>query len=472
MWLVAAVGTLKPLLSKAKRFGRSAKGNTTIIFGLSSTLLVAAAGGGVDFSRSTAARAHMQDAADAAVLRGAVMAKQGEVKAQAAADQAFAYNLKDANIENLEGDLAVKVIGNMTEVTYTATGKVDSLFLGLVGMEKVNVSVFAKAQTIMRKAEIALVLDDSGSMDSGGRMTNLKSSVDSVLANLLNDKGINASDTKVAVVPFDSRVKITPATDLNYVNYGQASYADIKCHNSSCSNLTYRVSYDNGYGPRSAYNLTVKNSNGYNRTVTMPAISDQKSQWDGCLIDRDQSYDVNETAANPTTGVALYHARPCVSASSNYTQSPSLSPVRGLTTDIADTRDYVSKLDPSNMTNITIGLQWGLEVLSPSQPFGGGVAFDDTETLKYMIVVTDGENTSNRWSGTASTINARTTLACERAKALGVTVYVVRVMAGNSTMLRNCASKTDYYYDLSSASQLNSALTDVFNSIKTTRLTQ
>jgi len=45
-------------------------------------------------------------------------------------------------------------------------------------------------------------------------------------------------------------------------------------------------------------------------------------------------------------------------------------------------------------------------------------------------------------------------------------------MEGNSTLLSECANKTDYYYDLSNATQLNQALKDVFEAIKKTRLTK
>ncbi|WP_162148394.1 pilus assembly protein [Asticcacaulis sp. YBE204] len=449
-------------------FWRDKRGNTTMIFGLSAISLVSAAGAGIDFSRAESQRSALQDAADAAVLRGALLSKQGTSTAQTAANTVFTQNLAGSDVSGATGSLALTTSGNMMTATYTGTANVKTMFLGLVNMSTLKITAVAKAQTIMRKAEIALVLDDSGSMGNDAtRMANLKSSVDSVLADLL-DNGVNKSETKVSIVTFDSRVKVAAATNYTWVDYGQAEYVNIKCNNTSCSNTTYTVSYDNGYGARAAYSLTLKNPNGNNKTITMPAIADAKSKWDGCLVDRDQSYDVNETT--PSGSTALYPARPCYPYSG--VDSPSLSPVSALSTDIAAARTYVKNLDPSGNTNITIGVQWGLETLSSSSPYTGGVAFKDTEVLKYMIIVTDGENTSNRWTSSTSSINARTALACQRAKDLEVTVYVVRVLQGDSTLLKNCASKTDYFYDLKSTSDLNSALTDVFNSIKSTRLTQ
>ncbi|MDC7683927.1 pilus assembly protein [Asticcacaulis sp. BYS171W] len=464
----------KPLMTKlaqaVKALWRDRRGNTTMIFGLSALTLVSAAGAGIDFSRAESQRSNLQDAADAAVLRGALLSKQGLTTAQTAANTVFAQNLVGTDLTGATGSLALTTSGNMMTATYTASASVKTMFLGLVNMSNLKISAVAKAQTIMRKAEIALVLDDSGSMGNDpSRLTNLKSSVDSVLADLLTN-GVNKSETKVSVVPFDSRIKVTPSTSYAWVDYGQAAYTNIQCNNSSCSNTTYSVTYANGYGARAAYSLTLKNPNGNNKTITMPAIADAKSKWEGCLIDRDQAYDVNETAPSGTT--ALYPARPCTG---NLQDSSDLSLVREMSTDIAAARAHVQNMKSSGGTNITIGVQWGLETLSPSAPYTGGVAFKDTEVLKYMIIVTDGENSANRWyvgENYNSYINARTALACQRAKDLEITVYVVRVLQGDSTLLKNCASKTAYYYDLKSTSDLNSALSDVFNSIKSTRLTQ
>jgi Mg-chelatase subunit ChlD len=89
-----------------------------------------------------------------------------------------------------------------------------------------------------------------------------------------------------------------------------------------------------------------------------------------------------------------------------------------------------------------------------------------------MIIITDGQNTDSRWFKNTVDIDKRTKLACEAANAQGITVFVVRVMEGNSDLLKDCATKDEYYYDLTSASQLNTALSSVFEAIKKTRLTQ
>jgi nitric oxide reductase activation protein len=113
-----------------------------------------------------------------------------------------------------------------------------------------------------------------------------------------------------------------------------------------------------------------------------------------------------------------------------------------------------------------------MEVLSPPDPFTGGVPFRDASTQKFMILVTDGQNTRNRFTSNTAQIDARTALACEAAKAENITVFVVRVVEGNSELLRKCATRPEYFYDLTSATQLNEALKEVFKAMKKARLTK
>jgi len=145
-----------------------------------------------------------------------------------------------------------------------------------------------------------------------------------------------------------------------------------------------------------------------------------------------------------------------------------------MTTSISSTKTYVNNLVANGNTNITVGVQMGMELLSPDTPYTQGVAWGDEDMDKYMIVVTDGDNTADRWYGSSqsSSIDARTALACQAAKDKGITLFVVRVMDGNSDMLQKCATKTIYYYDLSSASQLSAAMSDIFLRIGKLRIVQ
>jgi len=185
-----------------------------------------------------------------------------------------------------------------------------------------------------------------------------------------------------------------------------------------------------------------------NSTDTLLGVG--TNNWSGCVIDRTQPYDVQSDAPVAATPATLYPAAKCA--------TNSLLPIWDLTTDIAGARTYAAKMTPAGNTNVTIGIQWGMEVLTPTAPFTNGALFSDKSVSKYMIVLTDGLNTQNRWTTTSATIDARTALACTAAKNLGITVFTVRLEAGNSAMLSACASQSGYYYNLSNSTQISGAL--------------
>jgi hypothetical protein len=112
-------------------------------------------------------------------------------------------------------------------------------------------------------------------------------------------------------------------------------------------------------------------------------------------------------------------------------------------------------------TNVTIGLTWAWHTLSSTAPLTEGVTYGTPNVTKFIILLTDGDNTQNRWTTSQSAIDLRTQTACANVKAAGIQLYTVRVIDGNADLLRNCATNTSMYYDVQDASQLAS----VFNTI-------
>jgi Flp pilus assembly protein TadG len=544
------------------RFQSHQGGNVAIIFGLSAVFLVAITGGAIDFARINDARNKMQDAADIAVLRGALTASQGETISSKAAQQAFDDNFNDRDITLGEHSLKKTVVSNVSKLNYTATGTIKPIFLGFVGLgADQTLTVNSVAQSEVNPFELALVLDITTSMNQYSKLSNLKSSVNSVLDSLLDANGKNSSDVKVGVVPFNTQVRLPVSSSYSYVDYSKCATTETNnahasgvpsgvyysclaayqvynaictnakstnkssCLSSAASKMFYRVDTSAGvYSAFAVANENIANNNYtlYNYTVTLtvdptthkvtnvptpgipltkqastayqyytpptgytaftktPIFPTYASTWaiastGGCVTDRGQPYDVSDTTYISGVPDSAYQAADCDNLSNNI---PTLTTIQDMTTDISSTKKYVSDLVAGGMTNITVGVQMGMELLSPDAPYTQGVAWHDPEMDKYMIVVTDGENTQNRWvpystkSSVVADIDKRTALACQAAKDKGITVFVVRVMEGNSDMLKTCASKTIYYYDLSSASQLSATMADIFMRIGKLRIVQ
>lgn len=227
----------------------------------------------------------------------------------------------------------------------------------------------------------------------------------------------------------------------------------------------YEQGYWNGYDANIANNWDYSIfGNTIKRNATIPATTASRSSWTGCLTDREQNFDTNAEAANSSNINSLYIAKPC-----DYMPLETVLP---LTLDIAKAKAKVTALSPAGYTNITIGIQYGMEVLSPNAPMTGGSNFDDLKNKKFMVIITDGFNNRNRFTGDVAEVDKRTALACVAAKAKGITLFVVRLEEGNSELLKTCASTPPYYYNLTSASQLSSALSSMFTAIGNSRLTK
>ena len=565
------------------KFRGQVRGNVTITVALSILPITAAIGGGVDFANVENARARLQDAADSAAIAAALDTSGTLSGQQTAADKSFNANITGVkNLTGASGSLAAATVNNVQTMSYAATAHVQTYVLGLVGMKTVDIAALAKSGVSINSAEIAFVLDNTGSMADNNKMTALKASLDTTLASLLDSTGANSGHTKVALVPFDTQVALNNVASMtNYTGSFQsvsqgwtctslstAQCASVTSNNSYLTNwisqnysasaattatanivtytrsqngyyyvysaayfanpsyspscrshcssnylypyLTYYYdapyngsgvmlgsSYDSlqgyytsstgsytpsqigysGYGRysgsltygyptaggfNSGASTVYMDNNTINSTDTLLGVG--SANWSGCVIDRTQPYDVQSDAPVSTTAATLYPAAKCA--------TNSLLPIMDLTTDIAAARTYAAKMSPAGNTNITIGIQWGMEVLSPSAPFTGGAQFTDKSVNKYMIVLTDGLNTQNRWTTTSTQIDARTALACTAAKNLGITVFTVRLEQGNSSMLQACATQTGYYYNLSNSSQISGALGSIMKSIKKVRLTQ
>jgi Mg-chelatase subunit ChlD len=177
-------------------------------------------------------------------------------------------------------------------------------------------------------------------------------------------------------------------------------------------------------------------------------------------MDRDQNNDVLATATGSGSATA-YRAN---QASACPTAMMSLS------SDWTALNAKIDAMVPTGNTNVTIGLQTAWQTLSPAAPFNAEPPRADLD--KVIILLTDGQNTQNRWSNTSSTIDARTQKACDNAKASNIKLYTVRVIDGNAALLKGCASKPEMYYEVAQASQLNNVFSAIAQNLANLRISK
>jgi uncharacterized protein YegL len=272
-------------------------------------------------------------------------------------------------------------------------------------------------------------------MSSSNKMTQLKLAAKDLLKTLQN-AAKKPEDIKVGIVPF--------ATDVNVgtsnVNASWIRWDLWEAANGTCSKSSYK-------------NKTACQKN--NGTWT-PA---NKNTWNGCVWDRDQSYDVNNSAVSinlPATQYPAHQASNCPAS------------MLTMTNDWTALNNKVDAMTPTGNTNVTIGLQVAFQMLSPVAPFNASAPKPDLD--KVIILLTDGDNTQNRWSTSQTSIDNRTKLACANVKAANIKLYTVRVINGNATLLKDCATNPNMYYDVQNAAQLSAVFSTIAQNLANLRL--
>jgi hypothetical protein len=178
------------------------------------------------------------------------------------------------------------------------------------------------------------------------------------------------------------------------------------------------------------------------------------------VIDRDQNYDTLDTL--PTSDTATQYPAD---------QDCSITDIMPLSYDWTALNSKIDSMVASGNTNTGIGLQWGWNMLVPGAPLSAAAA-PATNLDKVIVFLTDGENTENRWSSDGNTIDARTTLICNNIKTSGIKVYSVRVIDGNSTLIKACATEPGMYYSVSNASQLTTVFQSIAQALSNLRISQ
>jgi hypothetical protein len=176
-----------------------------------------------------------------------------------------------------------------------------------------------------------------------------------------------------------------------------------------------------------------------------------------------------------------------------------LQKILPLTNNKATLLSYINGMVATGNTHIAIGAAWGWRTLSPSAPYTEGVAYDNQDWQKALVLMTDGLNTTpsnntyHKSNYTAynflirnqlGTTNAaasetaqdnRTELVCQRIKDAGIRVYAI-LLEENSTRAKNlmkaCASDPSLYFESPTSSQLQSVFTAVAQDLSNLRLSK
>ncbi|MFH0298829.1 TadE/TadG family type IV pilus assembly protein [Bradyrhizobium sp. 31Argb] len=179
-------------------------------------------------------------------------------------------------------------------------------------------------------------------------------------------------------------------------------------------------------------------------TPATAAARPAHSTWTGCVNDRDQDHDTENidpgSAVNDGTPSKRFYAEQwsdCLPA----TITPMSNQWQTL-------KNQISAMTPSGNTNQAVGLAWGWQSLSTTNGPIAAKAKESTYVYKdYIVLLSDGLNTQNRWSTSQSSIDTRQDILCGNIKkdtTNPVTVFTIQVNINNadpkSQVLQDCVT--------------------------------
>ena len=210
-------------------------------------------------------------------------------------------------------------------------------------------------------------------------------------------------------------------------------------------------------------------------TVAAPA----HSTWNGCITDRGDPANDNTPSAQNTDQLVT---TPSAAAPTTLFPADQYlycdTQMLGMSYNWTALNALVDKMQPNGSTNQPIGLVWAWQALTTGDPLNSP-AITDNSTKQFIILLSDGLNTQDRWYGDGSTtstqVDARMYTAaggtCANIKAAGIVIYMIQVNVNSadptSTVMKNCASSPSNFFMLTTSGQI----IDTFATIGT-QLTQ
>ena len=498
---------------------RDRRGSITPAFAVMMLPLTMLAGFSIDLARAHEGRAKLQDAVDAAAL---ALAHQPYGTPMATLrQQAQTWIAADLHDSDVVLPVGVNVTQSNGQLLLSANTTEPAMVSGLVGLSQFNLAADSTVKWGLNHVEVALVLDNTGSMSANNKLPTLTSSAQTLVNTLLQQAGNDPNAVKISIVPFSMTVNV----GSQYQNQPWMS----------------------GVMP-AAYGSDIFNTAGTNRFTLFSQLN---KTWGGCVESRLTPYDVQDTAptagtpgslfvpyfapdepdtpnsgngvfynnylsdalsGNPTWqqrqgNVAKYTGavRSGSNGSTGYAYGPNsgcaLAPIVRLTNNATTLTNEINQMVAIGDTNLAMGLQWGWLTLSPNAPFSDGIAYNTPNTTKIIVFLTDGYNQTtanndsdssyysgvgyiwqNRLGVTASAnqtqrntaLDTRTATICNNIKADGIIVYTVRIdVSGVSpTVLQNCASTPAQFYDVPNVPNLPAVFTQIAGQIGKLRLSQ
>lgn len=399
------------LFPRLRAFGGDRRGVALLLFAVLLVPFMLLIGVAIDVGHILSAKVRLQAALDASALYIASNPAMTDAQAQAYANAYISANLLAQTDATLSSAVIVTRVNNT--VTVTGTASVNTTFLQFSGYNTLKAGWSSTATTAQNYLEVALVLDNTGSMrDPAGSITKIQGlkNAATALTNTLFANDPTGQYVKIGIVPFTAAVNVG-------TGYRNAAWMDTK-----------------GRGALTRENLDIPAGKGLLWLYSEGEL--KNASWKGCVRQRNEPYDIQDVAPSinaPDTLFTPYFAPDEPDSRGSYNSYltdgnfPEGTMPQTIQRDIAKYQNGAPHAstwssDPSNIfcpdqkilrltndqqsilseinamtadgnTVIPSGLMWGWSLISPNGPFpNDAVPYSDTKTIKAIILVTDGDN--------------------------------------------------------------------------------
>jgi Flp pilus assembly protein TadG len=406
-----------------KRFLKADQGTIAVTFALSLVPILVAAGVGIDMARFSVAQTQAQQALDAGAMAAAAAKGITSAQRKKIGEDVFAANVK----EGLVAPLNLKPIYTISAQTVVGRvdGTMETTLMAAAGMTDMAIGTSTEVSIPgSKKAEIALVLDYSGSMgDKAGKEVKYVAMRNAAIKLIDDVTKENPANVKLALVPFSHHVYTTLPNTMVLGQVGAGT-------------------------------------------------------WTGCTQDRQYPY--NLTDASPLAMVdATKWSQPTAPDHAAYGCSGYAShglKLKPLTNDFAALKSQLNSMTPYAYTHVPLGVEFGYHVLSPNAPYSEGVNYNDKSTNKFMVVLTDGEQTEPAFGpGGIRTVdqgNKNLEALCNNVKASGITIITIAydlTDSSQSNRLKTCATNpAENFFVANNTTDVALAFQSITNSITAT----
>ncbi len=360
--------TFMPAL--VRRYSVQQDGNLSVLAFSLFILMVMMGGLAVDLMRFEQTRTNLQNTLDRATLASASLNQK--LNPELVVRDHFAKSgltefLKSVNVS--EGM-------NYRTVVADAAAETDPLFMHMMGQDSLEAKGHSSAEQRVNNVEIVLVLDVSGSMLSNNRLVNLKSAANEFIDTVLTPDGDHK--ISIALVPFNGQVNM--GADL------QAKYTALT-HNPGVADVRCAELPDSVFTSTALPTTTV---------MSMAAHADTYSgtNQNGWLASTNTSWSIGYN--NPNNMLNVW----CPPKPGNIVRLPQQN--------VATLQGYINGLEAVGATSINAGMKWGVSLIDPSAQtmfsqfiaankmpattVGRPFSFTDTDTMKIVVLMTDGEH--------------------------------------------------------------------------------